>query len=410
MKKTLMILGAGQCQVPIIRKAHDMGYETVAVSKKGDYPGFAVADKSYEIDVREKEYICAIARKEKICGVLTDQTDITVPTVSYVAEKLNLAGIGYECALNFTNKFKMRRLCESIGVQVPKYFKASTLSEAMKQAKDFVFPIVVKPVDSQGSRGVSRVNSIDELGEIFENSLNHSPSRNVILEEYFSGKEVVVQGIVLEYDFLNLIIGDRYYFDFKNIFIPKQTIFPSTIRDDLKKKIFNLNSNIINSFGPKFGITHSEFLVNEKTDEIRLVETAIRGGGVFISSDLIPLACGVDANELLIKCVVGDDPKIDKSRIYEKASGYICFCLPEGAISRAEGVEKVSLLKGVHKEYLENLFIGKRTAQISDKTSRMGPILFFGDDRRECQETILKIQDTLLFEIITSDGKKNAIW
>ena len=410
-QQKLMILGAGQCQVPIIQQAQQMGFYTIAVSISGNYPGFYVANKSYEIDVRKKDKILEVARREKICGVLTDQTDITVPTVAYVAEKMGLPGIGYECAVRFTNKYKMRQFCEKIDVPVPKHFQASSLKEAHEKGKQLGFPLVVKPVDNQGSRGVAKVNGPDELERKFQNAIAHSACGLVILEEFFSGMEIVVQGFASDFEFLNLVIGDRYYFDLPHIFIPKQTIYPSLLRENLKQKVLELNFHLIKSFGPRFGLTHSEYLVDDKTGEIRLVETAIRGGGVFISSDLVPLATGINVNQLFIEISSGkENVSIDKSKLRSGASGYICFYLPEGIIRRVSGIDKIKVLPGVHKVYLQDIEVGKRTSQMTDKTMRLGPILIAGKDRKSLHETIRRVKNTLVVEVETPKGIRGVEW
>ncbi len=112
-KEKLMIVGTGKFQVPIIGQAKQMGFETIVISIGGNYPGLSIADRSCEVDVREKETILEIAKREGICGIVTDQTDMTVPTVAYVAEKMRLPGIGYECALRITNKLRKDHLLYS---------------------------------------------------------------------------------------------------------------------------------------------------------------------------------------------------------------------------------------------------------------------------------------------------------
>lgn len=216
-RQRIMILGAGRDQTAIIKKSRQMGFFVIVVSIPGEYPGFLLADKSYEIDVRQKEAVFEIARLEKICGIVTDQLDASVPTVAYVAEKMGLAGIGFDCALNFTNKYKMRQICTEIGIAVPKYFQAATVEEAKNCANKLGFPLVIKPVDSEGSRGVSKVNRIGELEGKFENALRRSRSKRVIIEEFFLGMEFAVLGFVLDYEYTNLGIGDRYYLDRKSV-------------------------------------------------------------------------------------------------------------------------------------------------------------------------------------------------
>ena len=409
--KKVMILGAGRCQVPIIKQAQQMGYDTIAVSIGGDYPGLSVADKSYEIDVRDKERILEIAQREGICGIFTDQTDLPVPTVAYIAEQMGLPGIEYDCAVRFANKFEMRKFCEKINVPVPKYFQASSLEDARERTRQLGYPLIVKPVDSQGSRGVAKINNAGELEKKYRDAISYSACGRVILEEFFSGREVVIQGFAHDYDFINLVIGDRVYFDLPDMFIPKQTLFPSTLKEDLRQKVLELNDHLIRQFAPKFGITHSEFIVQEQTGEIRLMETAIRGGGVFISSDLVPLACDVNVNELLIQLASGRKGiHIERGKLGRRASGYVCFTLPEGVIREVSGIDKLVALPGVHAAYLDDLVVGRRTSQMKDKTMRLGPILVAGTDRVALQETINRIQQTLLVQIETSSGIRGIEW
>jgi biotin carboxylase len=407
-----MILGAGSCQVPIIQQAQKMGFYTIAVSVNGNYPGFSAADKFYAIDLREKEEILKVARKEKICGILTDQTDIPVLTVGFVAEKLGLPGIGYDCSLRFTNKFQMRQYCEKINVPVPIHYNASTLTEACNHAMKVDFPIMVKPVDSQGSRGVSRIDNATELENKIIAALGYSACREVILEQFIpNGKEVVVEGFVSDYEFSNLVVGDRYYFDLPDVFIPKQTLFPSLLPESLQQKILEINHHLITNFAPKFGITHSEYIVNPVTGIIHLVETAIRGGGVFISSDLVPMACGVNVGELLIKCATGTpNVRISPYKKENNAAGYVCFYLPEGVIRRVEGIQKVMSLAGVKKAHLDDIKIGERIGPPRDKTMRLGPILVAGKDRTELHATIEQVQDSLKIDVETHSGNRGIEW
>jgi carbamoyl-phosphate synthase large subunit len=388
-----------------------MGYETITVSIGGDYPGLSVADKYYEIDVRDKESILEIAKREAICGIFTDQTDLPVPTVAYIAEQMGLQGIGYDCALRFTNKYEMRKFCEKINVPVPKYFQASSLKDAGEHTRQLGYPLIVKPVDSQGSRGVAKVNHAGELEKKYRDAISYSACGRVILEEFFSGSEVVVQGFAHDYDFINLVIGDRVYFDLPDMFIPKQTLFPSALKEGLRQKVLELNDRLIRQFAPKFGITHSEFIVQEKTGEIRLMETAVRGGGVFISSDLVPLACDVNVNELLIRLASGRKGiHIERGKLGQKASGYVCFTLPEGVIREVSGIDELVTLPGVHAAYLDDLVVGRRTRQMKDKTMRRGPILVAGADRAALQETINRIQQALLVQIETASGIRGIEW
>jgi carbamoyl-phosphate synthase large subunit len=405
-----MILGAGKFQIPIIELAGKMGFETVVVSAAG--PGFKIADKSYQVDVREKEIILEIAQKEEICGITTDQTDLPVPTVAYVAEEMGLPGIGYDCALRITNKVQCRNHSKRIGFPIPEFFQASNLEEAQEGANRIGFPLVVKPSDSQGSRGVSMVNDSDALPNKFHNALAYSATKTVLLEEFIAGQEINVVGFVSNLVYTNLVIGCKEHFDLPGMFISKKGIYPAPLAGDLKRRIVDLNCRLFESLGPKFGITFGQYRINEETGRICLMEAALRSPGNFTSSHLVPLVCGIDVLPLLIELVSGirDTVKIGEGKPQKRVVGFLHFHLPEGVICRINGIDEVKSLPGVQRVELDDLHVGARTERIKDATGRWGPIVFAGSDRQACEEVIDRIMATLSVDVETSEGIKGILW
>ena len=152
-----MILGAGIYQVPLIRTARRMGLYTIVVSIPGDYPGFALADKIYELNTRDKEAILAAAEKEQIDGICTSGTDVAVSTIGYICEKMHLSGIPYEAAKILTDKAKMKDAFRQGGVSAADGMRVRSAEEAQKAAEQLGYPVVVKRVDSSGSRGITVV-------------------------------------------------------------------------------------------------------------------------------------------------------------------------------------------------------------------------------------------------------------
>lgn len=213
-----MILGAGSGQVTIIEKAKSRGLHTVVVSPDGDYPGLKIADSVYYIDVREQEEILEIAKREQIDGVITDQTDMAMRTVAYVAEKMGLPGIGYECAKLFTDKYAMRKKSEELGLPTIK----SCIAHNIEQAKHFYEELgksaIMKPVDSQGSRGIFKINRLIDIDESFEKSQSFSKSGSVIIEQYVNGDEYEVNSIVINGVEHTLCCGDLTMFEEPGVF------------------------------------------------------------------------------------------------------------------------------------------------------------------------------------------------
>lgn len=130
--KRVMVIAGGTWQVPLIKKVKSLGYEVVNSNLYEDSIGFKYADFTGVMDVRDKEKNLALAKEYKIDAVLTDQSDIAVPTVAYVAEQMGCPGIGHEMAELFTNKFKMREYCRENKFKYPEYRLCTNVEEAIE--------------------------------------------------------------------------------------------------------------------------------------------------------------------------------------------------------------------------------------------------------------------------------------
>lgn len=412
--KKVMVLGAGRGQVPIIDICHKYNCYVITVSPKGDYPGLYVSDKVYYFDVTDKETIYMIAKNEQIDAVLTDQLDEGVLTAAYISEKLGINGISYNVALKFTNKQIMRESADKLGVSIPYSFIVSSLEDAIKKLnteKKVSYPFMIKPVDSSASRGVFKIRSEIELREKFDISMSYSSSGFVIIENYISGQEFVVEAYTKNHITNNLIIGHRDYFSIPDTFIPSATVFidANSIDNEIESRIAKINKELVQGFGLNFGITHAEFLYDKKNDIIYLVEIAARGGGVFISSDLIPSACGINALELLVKDCLNIAYEENFS-LKKGASGYFCYLLPEGKVITLEGTSEVDKIDGILKSFFDNIAIGINAGPIIDKSSRKGPILVSGISKDNCYSVIEEVKKVLKIRVVNNNKVLDAIW
>lgn len=410
-RKKVLILGAGRDQIPIITTANKMGLYVIVVSPQGDYDGLKIADKVFYADVLEKEQILDFAHRECIDGVLSDQLDIAVPTVAYVAEKLGLEGIGYGCSQYFTNKFFMRKLCEEIGIPVQKYKQVNNLVCALQAANEIEFPIVIKPVDSSASKGVFKVDNEAELKEKFELAKMESFSGKVLVEEYIQGEQYLSRGYVHDYKLYLFAFSNRYYFNLTNHFLPNQTIFPAKIEEDLKERMADYQNRIIEKTKPKFGAHGVEWIYNREKDTLYLIETAMRGGGAFISSDLIPQAYGIDLQPYLINASLNQyNEDIFKKPILNRSSAYMFFILPQGRVSMVSGLDHIINIKGVFKSFIKSINVGDTISPLSNKASRFGPILISGENRDEVERTIEEVKRTVRIDVETNSGRQEIIW
>ena len=408
-KDKIMIIGAGRYQVPIIEKAKELGYETIAISPQGAYPGLDIADKVYNLDVRDEKGILNVARGERISGVTTDQTDIAVRTVAFIAEKMGLPGIGYETATLFTNKLMMRERSKELGLPTIRHKLAHSLDEAKEFFEIIGSSAIIKPVDNQGSRGVYLIDSMRELERRFYDTLSYSPSGQAIIEQHINGREFEVDSILVNYQEQTLMYADTDLYGIPNVFASKTRLYPSVADDESVKKLLDLNHKTITGFGLKQGLTHSEYIQDESTGEIYLIEAAARGGGSFISSHIAELQTGLNTSEFLVDLAVG---KISKMPEFERCRchcGYVTFYLPEGEVVDVGDIEKVQSFEFVRKDTLEDIYPGLKTLSFNDKTAR-NVIIVEGSSRKDLLEKIDLVRRTLNTKVRTRNGIEGPIW
>lgn len=406
--KKIMVLGAGIYQVPLIQRAKDRGIFTIAVSPDGDYPGLKLADKIYYYDVRDEEKVLNAAREEKIDGITTDQTDVAVRTVAYVAEEMGLPGIGYETAKLFTDKNMMRERSREIGLPTIPSWKVSSLEDALLRFRELNAEAIIKPVDSQGSRGVYRIDSTETLLEKYNSSAMHSRTGDVIIEKYIDGTEFEVDSIAADYKVKTLMYADLEPYMVEGIFASTTRLYPSVREKEIVDKLLDINKRTIEGFGLKQGLTHSEYM-RDKDGEIYLIEAAARGGGTFISSHIAELQTGVNTADFLIDIAMGLRNDIPHFEMNQCSCGYVTFYLPEGEVISDEGVMDVQAMDCVCKDTLDTIEMGLKTKTFSDKTSRYA-IIVKDESREALVEDIHAIRRNLKIKVRTISGVKGPVW
>jgi|CZCB01.1.fsa_nt_gi carbamoyl-phosphate synthase large subunit len=412
MSKKVMILGAGIGQLRIIEICKEAGYETVIVSREREQPGFKYADHFYLHDVTDHEAMLKIAQAERVDAILSDQLDAAVWPVAYVAEKLGLPGIGSDTAFKFTNKLKMRKEAQRLGINVPQFCGVSSRQEALAAAQTIGYPVIIKPADNSASRGVYPVNNEAELEKYFDASMAYSPTHQLMVEQYIIEKEeYCLQSFCHDYKNTNLVIARRDMFDIPNTFIPSATVFfdADSAQAEIEREILALHNRVVTGFGLKFGMAQGEYYYDKKSNKVYLGEIAARGGAVFISSDIIPLACGVDSSKLLVEYALGMPCLSEPIRLRSGAAGYFCFMLPRGTVIGIKNADKIENITGVYLSFLENVSIGMEIGEARDKTSRKGPVVVYGRCKEDCYAVMDEVKQILQIEVRTPAGEIKGI-
>ena len=287
----LAILGASYLQVPLIKKANEMGLETHVFAWEDGAVGKDLADCFYPISILDTEAILEKCEKIGIHGITTIATDIAMPTVNYVANELNLVGNSLESTLLSTDKYEMRKALSNKNIPCPKFsfYKANNF----QNSENFSFPLIVKPTDRSGSRGVTKVNSVAETNSAILKALENSIKGRVIVEEFIQGeREFSVECISYEGKTYPLVVTDKVTTG-APYFCELEHHQPAQISDELKSRIFDLTLKSLKSLGLKYGASHTEIIL-DKNDKLFIVEIAGRMGGDCIGSHLVELSSGFD--------------------------------------------------------------------------------------------------------------------
>jgi len=207
LKKKIAIIGASYLQLPLVETANRLGLETHCFAWEEGAVCKEKSDFFYPISVLDKEAILKICEDVKVEGITTIATDIAVPTISFVAENLNLIGNTYASSLIATNKALMRETFKKAHLSSPRFVVTNNDADLEKINLDF--PVIVKPVDRSGSRGINLVHDPKEIKSALDVAFKESLSNSAVIEEFIVGDEVSVESISWKGEHFILSITDK---------------------------------------------------------------------------------------------------------------------------------------------------------------------------------------------------------
>lgn len=302
MKKKLAIIGASYLQLPLVKKAKEMGIESICFAWEDGAVCKDLCDKFYPISTVDKEAILKICQEENIDGITTIASDVATLTVNYVAEKMGLVANPDKYSQTATNKYKMRQCFMDNDVPSPKYTLADDTNHY--QITGFKFPLIVKPTDRSGSRGVEKVLDPIQLEHAISRAQNESFEHKAIIEEFVTGREISVESISYEGKHYILQITDKVTTG-APFFVELEHHQPSSLPDDIKSQVKQIVLHSLDALHIQYGASHSELMIMEDGD-IKVIEIGARMGGDFIGSDLVRLSTGYDFLKGVIEVALGD--------------------------------------------------------------------------------------------------------
>ena len=299
----LLILGAGIYQVPLIQKAKEMGFYTIAASYPGPYPGLSLADKVYYTDTTDAEGILKLSRAEQIDGICTTGTDVAVKSIGFVCDALNLPGVSFNSASLATDKACMKQAFLNGGVSTASFRQVFSEKEALLAFSDLQPPVIVKATDSSGSRGIMRADTEEQLFSAYHLARTVTKKPYVLVEKFLTGHEIGIDGLLQDGEWKLFLPHDKFMYRAGNTSIPAGHSFPFPCSSSLFQEMKEQMTVAARSLGLDHCAVNADILICGS--HVYLLEMGARAGATGIP-ELISCCTGVNYYEQIIKNAVGE--------------------------------------------------------------------------------------------------------
>ena len=300
--KKIAIIGGSYLQLPVVMKCKEMDIETHVFSWENGAVCKLHADFFYPISIIEKEAILEKCKEIGVNAICTISSDVAVVTVNFVADKMHLIANPIEYTQITTNKYAMRKALSTKNVPCPSFVRV-TRSE-IPDISSLSFPVIVKPTDRSGSRGVMKISDSSMLYDAIKRAAKESFHNEVIVEEYIEGREISVESISFNSRHYILQATDKVTTG-SPFFVELQHHQPANLSEEMKKRVYEIVLKSLDALHIANGASHSELKITPDGD-IKVIEIGARMGGDFIGSDLVRLSTGYDFLKGVVEVAFGE--------------------------------------------------------------------------------------------------------
>jgi biotin carboxylase len=292
----------------------------------------------------------------------------------------------------FTDKYEMREALAGTAVAMPKYAEVSTVGEAEAATRQWGYPLVLKPKNSQASLGVFKVADERELRDHFATSMNESRDGKILVEEFIDGTEVTVEGFSVGGKCYVLAISEKAHYDF-NPCVARRLAYPPRFNPEIIARIKETAENVVDSLGLQDGISHAEYRVRDGIPH--LVEVAARGGGNRIASVIIEHVSGVDVYAMLIRRLLGQP--VEMPARSSRAANLEFLHFRSGKVKAISGIAEVRASNLVSHIELD-FGTGDTIEPPRDDKGRHGYFISLGETRDEIDEKAARVKEMVRVE------------
>lgn len=396
--KKILLLGGANTQIPSILTAKKMGYYTITCDYLPDNPGHKFADEYHNVSTTDKEAVLALARELQIDGILAYATDVAAATAAYVSEAMGFPTSPYKSVDILTNKDKFRAFLEENGFCTPRARGYSSVEEAKKDLENFKFPVMVKPVDSAGSKGVARMDDASQLEELVENALQYSRCKRFIIEEYVEKYRYQIAGDGFSVDgklVFRCFANEHFSNKAASPYVPIGESFPYDMPKEVHEKVHAEIQRLLTLLDMKTQAYNFDIRI-DKDYNVYLMEVGPRNGGNMIAQ-VIEKATGIPFVEYMLKAAMGEDCS-DLKMVEPEGfwSCYILHTLKEGNFKRIQYTDEIK--KNIVEEHI-HIKEGEKLIPFTGSNGTVGVLILRYDSMEEMLHKMDNMYDYITVEV-----------
>ena len=362
-------------------------------------PGLRIANEYEVCDINDSEAISKVAIKYNVACITSFCTDIPVLPVAKASNKLNLPGLDPDAAELSVNKILQRELAKKHKILIPPFRTFTSVLEAQSELEVFEFPLVIKPSDSSGSKGVKFFEESDLVTVSFLEEVLALSKRGIgLIEEYIDGPELAVDGFIINGEVRILSICEKTRTP-PPFLLDEELRFPASISYELHSQVEKQIENILVASRLDNTPFHIE-LIDSSCGPV-LVEFAARGAGFNVYDKIIPTVSGVNTLEVQLSLAKGEKPEIEIKKS-NSALLYFFSSNKRGIIENISSKEEILSINGVQDvEIYKSQFDTVET--LKSGQDRIGYVLCVNENLNMCEDTLKEVKNR--FKLILNDEK-----
>ena len=384
MQKKILFLGGSLFQIPPIKYAKEQGHYVITCDYLPDNPGHKFADEFHNVSTTDKDAILKLAKELKVDGIVAYASDPAAPTQAYVANKLGLPSNPYESVEILARKDLFRDFLKKHNFLVPKSNSFYRLEDAKNWIDELTFPIIVKPVDSSGSKGVTKVVKKEDIQNAFEYALIFSREKKIVLEEFFvrDGYQVAGDGFVVNGKLVFRCWANEHFDKLCNPLVPIGESFPSIMNNYTLEQAHSETQRLLDLLGIKMGALNFDFHYN-KNGDFSFLELGPRNGGNLIP-EVIKYATGVDLIKYTVDSALGFDcSELEMKNTKGYYSCYMVHSLQNGVVKEIWYSDEIK-----NNIIEENIFVkqGDKVNKFDGSNNTLGTMIMKFESQNEMLE------------------------